>query len=82
MGQWNGRVALWCGSTRYIYVEDDLSAEMGAFCNQEEAVEFVGVWGGLGEKGGRVREVLQGKGQEVDLAPWTRNEDSAWSVDI
>lgn len=39
------------------------------------------MWSFLGD-GRTAREVLHGEGNQVDLAPWMRNEDSAWTVDI
>ncbi|KAL8940818.1 MAG: hypothetical protein Q9216_002607 [Gyalolechia sp. 2 TL-2023] len=75
--KYNGRVALWCGSMIHMLKtlrvprwEDFVIRRRGG-----------NMWSFLGD-GRTEREVLHAEGKEVELAPWMRNEDSAWTVDL
>ncbi|KAL8919728.1 MAG: hypothetical protein Q9172_004841 [Xanthocarpia lactea] len=75
--KWNGRVALWCGSMIHMLKTLRVPRWEDFVIRRKEG----NMWAFLGD-GRTEREMLQGEGRDVDLAPWMRNEDSAWSVDI
>ncbi|KAL8836149.1 MAG: hypothetical protein Q9176_006479 [Flavoplaca citrina] len=75
--KWNGRVALWCGSMIHMLKTLRVPRWEDFVIRRKEG----NMWAFLGD-GRTEREMLQDEGRDVDLAPWMRNEDSAWTVDI
>ncbi|KAL9595235.1 MAG: hypothetical protein Q9219_006569 [cf. Caloplaca sp. 3 TL-2023] len=75
--KYNGHVALWCGSMIHMLKTLRVPRWEDFFIRRKAG----NMWKFLGD-GSTEREVLHNQGQQVDLAPWMRNEDSAWTVDI
>ncbi|KAL9594849.1 MAG: hypothetical protein Q9179_005218 [Wetmoreana sp. 5 TL-2023] len=75
--KYNGRVALWCGSMVHMLKTLRVPRWEDYVIRRKAG----NMWSFLGD-GKTEREVLHAEGQQVDLAPWMRNEDSEWTVDI
>ncbi|KAL9638316.1 MAG: hypothetical protein Q9164_001621 [Protoblastenia rupestris] len=75
--KYNDRVALWCGSM--IHMLKTLRVP-----RWEDYVirrRARNMWEFLGD-GRTEREVCKEKGENVDLAPWMRNQDVPWTLDM